>query len=181
MGKIDRNTKWPLSYKIKRFVWQLVWLLFFRTTPKRLANGWRILLLKIFGATIHGRTLVCPSCRILEPWNLELGDYSAIGDRVNVYNYAKISIGADSVVSQDSVLCTGTHDYEDNTMPLTSSPITIGRNVWVTSNCFIHPGVAIGDGCVVGACSVVTKDMPAWMVCVGNPCKPIKPRVIKNL
>lgn len=180
MADVDRNTKWPLKYKIKRLIWSWIWVLFFRPTPKRLANGWRIILLKVFGATIKGRALVCPSCHILEPWNLELGDYSAIGDRVNLYNYSKITIGADSVISQDSVLCTGTHDYEMNNMPLISSPITIGTNVWVTSNCFIHPGVTIGDGCVIGACSVVTKDMPEWMVCAGHPAKAIKPRILNK-
>ncbi len=180
MAQIDRNEKWPLKYKIKRFIWSWVWLLLFRPTPKRLAARWRIYLLKIFGATIHGECLVHPSCRILEPWNLELGDYSAIGDRVNIYNYSKVNIGRNSVVSQDTVLCTGTHDYELNNMPLIAKPINIGYEVWVASNCFIHPGVTIGNGSVVGACAVVIKDLPEWMVCAGHPAKAIKPRILNK-
>lgn len=176
MANVDRREKWPLKYKIKRLLWCWTWIIFFRPTPKRLAKNWRNFLLTLFGATIGRGCLVCPSCRILEPWNLELAAYIAIGERVNIYNYSKITIGSNSIVSQDAVLCTGTHDYELNHMPLISSPITIGQNVWITSNCFIHPGVNIGDGCVVGACSVVTKDLPAWTVCTGNPANIIKSR-----
>jgi acetyltransferase-like isoleucine patch superfamily enzyme len=45
----------------------------------------------------------------------------------------------------------------------------------------VGPGVSIGRGAVIGARAVVTKSMPAWMVCAGNPCKPLKRREIKNL
>ena len=176
MKHIDRREKWSLRYKVKRFIWSWIWLIFFRPTPKRIAKNWRNFLLQLFGATIGKGSLICPSCRILEPWNLEIGEYTAIGERVNIYNYSKINIGSYSIVSQDSVLCTGTHDYENFLMPLISHPIIIGENVWITSNCFVHPGVNVGDGCVVGACSVVTKDLPEWMICSGNPAKVIKPR-----
>jgi putative colanic acid biosynthesis acetyltransferase WcaF len=63
-------------------------------------------------------------------------------------------------------------------MPLIWAPITVGAECWVAAGAFIAPGVDIGDGAVIGARSVVTKTMPAWMVCAGNPCRPLKPRVI---
>lgn len=173
---INRNTNWPLSYKIKRLLWSFAWFLFFRPTPKKFAYKWRNYLLQLFGTTIHGDCLICPTCRILEPWNLEIGDYSAVGERVNIYNYAKVTIGKNSVISQDTVLCTGTHDYKLRNMPLISKPITIGDEVWITSNCFIHPGVSIGNGTVVGACSVVIKDLNEWSIYSGNPAKYISNR-----
>jgi hypothetical protein len=80
--------------------------------------------------------------------------------------------------AQYSYLCTGSHDYEHPHMPLTWAPIDIGSECWVASGVFVGPGIEIGNGTVVGACSVVTKSMPEWMVCVGNPCRPLKPRVI---
>ncbi|EAS75361.1 TPA: DapH/DapD/GlmU-related protein [Vibrio alginolyticus] len=52
--------------------------------------------------------------------------------------------------------------------------ICIGRNVWIGANAVILPGVEIGDNCIIGAGSIVTKDLPSGFVCVGNPCKPIK-------
>ena len=55
--------------------------------------------------------------------------------------------------------------------------IVIGENAWVGADVFVGPRVTIGDLCVVGARSVVVRDLPARTVCVGNPCRPIKPRI----
>ena len=133
-----------------------------------------------FGAVIHGSALVHQSCTILQPWLLEIGDGSAIGKGVELYNYAQITIGTMTVVSQYSYLCTGTHDYSDPHMALTWKPIRIGSESWVAAGVFIGPGVDIGDGAVIGAMSVVTKSMPAWTVCAGNPCRAIKPRIVRG-
>lgn len=53
-------------------------------------------------------------------------------------------------------------------------PITVGNNVWIGGNVCVLPGVTIGDNCVIGAGSVVVKDIPANSVAAGNPCKVIK-------
>ena len=53
-------------------------------------------------------------------------------------------------------------------------PITIGNNVWIGGNATILPGVNIGDNSVIGAGSVVTKDIPSNVLAVGNPCRIIK-------
>ena len=52
--------------------------------------------------------------------------------------------------------------------------VKIGNNVWIGGNAIICPGVTIGDDCVIGAGSVVTKDIPAWSIAAGNPCKVIR-------
>lgn len=52
--------------------------------------------------------------------------------------------------------------------------MTIGDNVWIGGNVVICPGVHIGDNCVIGAGSVVTKDIPSWSIAAGNPCKVIR-------
>ena len=52
--------------------------------------------------------------------------------------------------------------------------VTIGNNVWIGGNSVICPGVHIGDNCVIGAGSVVTKDIPDWSIAAGNPCKVIR-------
>jgi putative colanic acid biosynthesis acetyltransferase WcaF len=181
--KIDlrkSNTRWTWRTKIRRGLWNCAWTLLFRPTPKRIGNPWRIWLLRRFGAVVHGSALVEQTCRILQPWELEIGDGSAVGHHVEIYNYAPVSIGAMTVVSQYSYLCTGTHDYTDPIMPLIWQPIRIGSESWIAAGCFIGPGVTIGDGCVVGARSVVTRDMPSWTVCAGNPCRPIKPRLVRQ-
>jgi putative colanic acid biosynthesis acetyltransferase WcaF len=175
------NERWPLPTKIKRVAWNLTWLFLFRPTPKRLGNKFRLFLLNLFGATIQGTPLVDPTCKILLPWELAIGEFSAIGHHVEIYNYGRVSIGPMTVVSQYSYLCTGTHDYTHPHMPLTWLPITIGSECWIAADVFIAPGVVVNDGVVVGARSVVTQTLPPWTVCAGNPCKPIKKRVVKSL
>lgn len=173
------NTPWPRRLKIKRGLWNCVWVFLFRPTPKRLGNSWRLWLLRRFGTVVHGSALIEASCKILQPWLLEIGDGSAVGHHVELYNYALISIGAMTVISQYSYLCTGTHDYTDPNMPLIWQPIKIGSQCWVAADVFIAPGVTVGEGSVIAARSVVTRDMPAWTVCAGQPCRPLKPRVLK--
>lgn len=183
MNKIDlykSNTKWSSRIKLARLLWNFSWLLFFRFTPKRLGNRWRVFLLRLFGASIEGDALILPSCKILQPWKLKLGKGSAIGAEVNIYNYDMVTIGDMSVISQYSYLCTGTHDFTHPYMPLIWKPISIGSECWIAADVYIGPGIIIHDGAVIGARSVVTKDIPEWTVCVGNPCKPIKIRQVNQ-
>jgi putative colanic acid biosynthesis acetyltransferase WcaF len=83
------------------------------------------------------------------------------------------------VISQRSYVCTSTHSYTHPHFPLVSALIAIHSQAWVAAEVFLSPGVTIGEGAVIGACSVVTKPMPPWMVCAGNPCHPIKARVVR--
>lgn len=174
-------SSWPLSVKIKRRLWEIVWFVLFRPTPKRLCNGWRIMLLRSFGAEVGPDCYVLGSVKVLQPWHLRLGAGVTIGNDVDVYNFTQISIGDRSVVSQRTFLCTGSHDYTQDGLPLTYAPIAIGKDCWVASECFVGPGINIDDGAVIAARSVVTKDMPAWMVCAGHPCKPLKARELKSI
>jgi putative colanic acid biosynthesis acetyltransferase WcaF len=175
------RTPWPLTYKIKRALWEICRAVLFRPTPKRLGNAWRIWLLRRFGAKIGEKSLILPSCRILHPWDLTVGYCTALGEAVDIYNYAPVTIGSMTVVSQRTFLCTGTHDYTHPHFPLIWKPITLGSQVWICAETFIGPGVTVGDGAVVGARSVVTRDLPAWMISGGNPCHPIKPRKIRPI
>jgi putative colanic acid biosynthesis acetyltransferase WcaF len=174
------NQAWDLKTKLKRGLWNMTWAVLFKHTPKRRGNPFRLFLLRRFGARIDGDPLVHPTCRILLPWELEIGNYSAIGERVEIYNYGRVVIGPMTVVSQYSYLCTGTHDYTHPHMPLTWKPITIGSECWVAAGVFVGPGVVVHDGAVVGAYSVVTRDVPPWTVNAGNPCRVLKARVLQN-
>ncbi|MCT0200798.1 putative colanic acid biosynthesis acetyltransferase [Synechococcus sp. CS-1325] len=106
-----------------------------------------------------------------------MADYSTLGRRVIVYSMAPICLGVRAVVSQGVHLCTGSHDHQSENFQLYAQPITIGADAWICAEAFLGPGVSIGDGSVIGARAVATRDQPAWMVCAGNPCRPLKPRI----
>lgn len=173
-------TPWSAGMKIKRLIWEVVRPLFFRPTPKWVFWRWRRLLLVLFGAKLGPGVKIHQSARVLMPWNLICGRNVVIGADVDVYNFSPITIGDNAMVSQRTFLCTGSHDASDPHLPLTFAPIEIGAQAWVASECFIGPGRRIGEGAVVAARSVVTKDMPDWMICAGHPCKPLKERVLKD-
>jgi putative colanic acid biosynthesis acetyltransferase WcaF len=60
--------------------------------------------------------------------------------------------------------------------PLIARPITIGDHCWIAAESMVMPGINIAEGSVIGARSLVTKDMPSWSVCAGHPCVAIGPR-----
>lgn len=110
------------------------------------------------------------------PWNLKIGDYAGVGDRVVLYALGSIQIGSFATVSQGAHLCAGTHDYNDPTLPLLKVPIKIGVGAWICADAFVGPGVTVGDGAIVGARAVVMKDVTPNTIVAGNPAKKIKDR-----
>jgi putative colanic acid biosynthesis acetyltransferase WcaF len=170
-----RPQRLSLSNKLARTLWQLVWLLLYRPSP-RLLHPWRCFLLRLFGARLGKGVHPYPSARVWAPWNLEMGDHACLSEGVDCYSVARIRIGQHSTVSQYSFLCSASHDHSQASMPLVAAPITIGERVWITAEVFVGPGVSIGDGAVVTARSSVFSDLPPWMVARGNPAMPVKPR-----
>jgi len=99
----------------------------------------------------------------------------AVADGAEIYNPSLVRLDDYAIVSQGAFLCAASHDYTRWTFPLVTRPIVVGRYAWVAARAIIQMGVTLGEGCVVGAGSVVTRDLPAWTVCGGNPCQIIKP------
>lgn len=90
--------------------------------------------------------------------------------------YEKVSIGNNVIFGPNTVImdCSG-HSLSNRGHPneldnLKVEPVTIGSDVWIGYGCIVLPGVSIGDGAVIGAGSVVTKDVPANCMAAGNPC-----------
>lgn len=183
MSLVNADTHTGPSFSLRnrtgRVVWNLASILLFRFSP-RPCHGWRRMVLRMFGAKIGKGCHIYPGVKIWAPWNLICHEEAGVGDGAILYNQAPITLGRRSVVSQGTHLCTGTHDYESPGFELYAKPITVGDHAWIAAECFVHPGVTIGEGAVIGARSVVLRDMPAWTVCAGNPCIPMKPRAIRN-
>lgn len=166
--------------KLSRALWGVVWICLFRPTPRLGFNAWRICLLKLFGAKIGEGTRVAPSCKIWAPWNLEIGQYTAIAEGVDLYTMDKMTIGSKVAISQRSFICCGSHDISSLKRPLITKPIIIMDHVWIASEVFVHPGISIGEGAVISARSVVHKNLDPWKVYAGNPCQPVKDREISK-
>jgi len=166
--------------KLKRLVWECVWTCLYHPTPRWCLNGWRRFLLKIFGAKIAVGVRIQGGAKCWQPWQLEVGENAWIDGGVNLYSVDRLTIGAHAVVSTGAFLCTASHDPSSPVFELKTAPIAIGDMVWVGANAFVMPGVTIGEGAVVGACSVVTKDVAPWTVVAGNPAKFVKRREVKT-
>lgn len=177
MHNTDTHTgpSFSLKNRLGRVIWNFISATLFRLSPIPL-HGFRCFLLRLFGATVGKGVHVYPGVKVWAPWNLVLSDECGIANGAILYSQGKITIGRRAVVSQGVHLCAGTHDYNDPGFRLITMPIIIGDQAWVAAEAFIHPGIEIGEGCVIGARSVVVKNMPAWMVCSGHPCKPLKER-----
>lgn len=165
------------------FIVQLWWCVqssLFTWSPQFMYS-WRAFLLRLFGAKIGKGVIIRPSVRITYPWKVSIGDYSWIGDDVVLYSLGHISIGCNSVVSQKSYLCTGSHDYDSQTFDIYAKPITIGNGCWLATDVFVAPGITIEDGCVVGARSSVFHSLPTYSICRGNPAIKIRDRDIVDI
>jgi len=168
-----RGASFSLSNRLIRAVWGLVYLLLFRISPRPF-HVWRSFLLRLFGAKLGRDVHVYPSVKIWAPWNLIVGNCVGIGDGATIYNMDKIIIGDNSVISQGTHLCTGSHDFNAPNFQLITSPISIGNHVWLCAESFVGPGVSIADGSVVAARGVVSKTInEPWLVWAGVPVKRI--------
>lgn len=170
-----RGPSFSFGNRLARAIWNLADQLLFRYSPRPF-HAWRSWLLRCFGARLGRNCHIYPGVRIWAPWNLECGDEVGVAEGVILYNQALIRLGNRVVISQGSHLCTGTHNFRSKRFELMAFPISVGEHAWICAEAFVHPGVRIGEGVVIGARAVVTKDMPEWMVCAGHPCEPIKKR-----
>lgn len=149
-------------------LWRVIYVVFFRNSPQFL-YGWRRLILRLFGAKIGKKVIIRPSVEITYPWKVEIGDYSWIGDNVVLYSLGKITIGSNTVVSQKSYLCTGSHDFNSVAFDIFEKPIVIGNSCWIATDVFVAPGVQIVDEVIVGARSSVFKSIVVKGIYKGNP------------
>lgn len=106
---------------------------------------------------------------------LSFGDNLSLNRNVTISpsGYGEIIIGNDVAIGMNTVLRATNHDPADHRKHIPGR-IIIGNDVWIGANCVILPDVTIGDHSVIGAGSIVTKDIPANVIAVGNPCRPIK-------
>jgi putative colanic acid biosynthesis acetyltransferase WcaF len=165
----------PLGERVLCALWSIVRTLFFRPTPESF-TGWRIALLRLFGARIGRGTGIAPSARIDFPWNLRLGDDVFIAPHVIINCMGEVSIGDRTRISQYSHICAGTHEYQRRDMRIQRCAIRIESDVWIAVDAFVGPGVTLGEGCLLAARSSAFRSLPPGQVCIGEPARPRKSR-----
>ncbi len=106
---------------------------------------------------------------------LSFGDNLSLNHNVTIdaSDGGEIIIGNNVSIGMNSVIRASNHDYVKRTGHIPGK-IVIYDNVWIAANCVVLPNVTIGSGSVIGAGSIVTKDIPENVMAVGNPCKPTK-------
>jgi putative colanic acid biosynthesis acetyltransferase WcaF len=136
-------------------------------------NYLRVARLRRGGLHCIGTSYVHRRARISPPSNVTIGANCCIG-KAFLQALDTISVGDRSIVGDDVFLCTGSHDINARDFHLVTKPIAVGRYVWIATGATILPGVTIGDGAVVGAMAVVSRDVPAGAVVAGNPARMVK-------
>jgi putative colanic acid biosynthesis acetyltransferase WcaF len=168
------------KYSSREILMRVAWMagvLLIRLSP-RPAFAWRRAVLRLFGARVGRHVHVYPSARLYMPWNVELGDWTAVGEDVLIYSLGRVRIGAHVTLSYRCHLCAGTHDMNDVGLPLLKPPILIADGVWIGTEAFVGPGVEIGAAAVVGARAVVVRNVAARDIVAGNPARVIGRRAI---
>ncbi|CAN8070770.1 unnamed protein product [Agarophyton chilense] len=132
---------------------------------------------KIFGACEKG-AIVEPPIRVDYGINTEIGSNFYSNFDVVILDCAKVIIGNNVLVGPGVHIYTAMHPHDVKTRHYRNlemaQPVTIGSNVWLGGKAIILPGVTIGEGSIIGAGSVVTKDIPPFSMAVGNPARVVK-------
>ena len=147
----------------------------FNATPADALDQREALLHDIFGE-------VGENVWINAPLTAAVGKYVSIGSgtyanmNLTLIDDWKITIGKNVLIGPNVTICTTGHPVHPahRLDGMYSFPVTIGDNVWLGGNVFVLPGVTIGENSVIGAGSIVTKDIPANVIAVGNPCKVLR-------
>lgn len=110
-------------------------------------------------------------------WNIEVGENFFANYNLTILDVGKVTIGKNAQIAPNVSIYTAGHPIHPdsrNSGYEYGIPVTIGDNVWIGGNTVILPGVNIGSNVVIGAGSVVTKDIPDWSVAAGNPCNVVR-------
>lgn len=147
--------------KGKPFYIQVLWMLASSLVvmPWWCPNSIRLHVLRIFGAQIGIGVSIRHRVRIHWPWKLAVGDHSWIGEGAWILNLEPVTIGTNTCISQDVLLCTGSHDRRSNTFEFDNAPIVVGDRAWIAARATVLRGVTIGDDATVGATALVANDV----------------------
>ena len=159
---------------LKRYVKSIIWL-YLSVVSKIPSQLVRTLLLRLLGMRI-GKSVIYNGFHIRSPNKIIVGDGSVIGHGVTLDGRRNITIGRNVNISTDVMIWTLQHDYDDSGFKLSGGEVVVGDFVWISVRAIILPNVTIGEGAVVAAGAVVTKNVEPYTVVGGVPAKIISRR-----
>lgn len=149
--------------------------------PTRRAAPLRRRLLRFVGAQVGNEVRVGPGVRLIAPQGLVIGDRTRIARDACIDARAGVEIGPNTMIGFESVILSETHRFDDPDRPardqgMEGRPVRIGANAWLGARVFVLPGRNVGDGAIVGAGSIVTRDVDDGTIVAGNPASLIRKR-----
>jgi putative colanic acid biosynthesis acetyltransferase WcaF len=162
-----------------RALWTVVEALVF-LNPVLPAYGLKARILRAFGATVGTGVVIKPGVHINRPWNLIVGDYTWLGERVWLDCSSPLRIGSHVVISQGAYLCCGMHDWRDPGMGSVIAPITVEDGAWIAAFALVAGNVTVGQEAMVALGSVVFTDCEPRGTYRGNPAQRIGERRIRD-
>ena len=189
-GLVDfRGKFWYLRYLFQRSFVTAHYRRHFRQFGRKSLLSPGIMLSGTDRISIGANSSVLRNC-ILEVCSpdgcIEIGSEVSIGEYTHITAARKVVIGNGVLTGRFVLITDNAHGTGDSREELETAPLTrnivskgevvIGNNVWIGDKVSILPGVHIGEGCVIGANSVVTRDIPAYSIAAGNPCRVVKQR-----
>ena len=136
----------------------------------------RMLAYRALGVKVGSKSIICHSCDVFSPRGITIGENSLIGHRGFLDGRGTLTIGDHVCIAGDVFLFTGEHDVNSQGFTGVFEPITINDRVWIGSRATVLPGVVLGEGSVVAAGAVVTKNVDAYTIVGGVPAKMIGKR-----
>ncbi len=164
-------------------LWQVLWFLLGAPLLRCELipfSGFRVFLLRRFGASIGARAVIKPGVRVKYPWRLTVGDDCWLGEDCWIDNLDRVTLGSNVCLSQGCYLCTGNHDWSDRAFGLILGPITVRDGAWVGAKAVLVPGVVLDECAIAAAGSVVMKNIPAGEIHAGNPAAFVRMRRFRH-
>ncbi len=159
----------------KRILWYYTNILLYKSALFPI-YGFKIFILKLFGATVGNNVIIKPSVNIKYPWNLHIGHNVWIGENVWIDNLVAVKIGNNVCLSQGAVLMNGSHNYKKKHFDLLIAPIVIEDGVWICAKSIIYGGATIEENAILLSGSVTSKKLEKNGIYQGNPAVKIRER-----
>lgn len=178
--KVDLSTysnKWyKPGGKPKLIIWYFVNILLVRPSWS-ISSGFKVGILRVFGAKIGKGVVIKPRVNIKYPWKLVVGNHCWIGEDVWIDNLGQVTLEDNVCISQGALLQCGNHNYKKSSFDLIVAPISLKQGCWIGARSCVAPGVTLETHAILTMGSTATTDLEAFSIYAGNPAVFKKKRI----